>query len=255
MIRVERAGAIATIVIDDPEKRNRLSSEAMRSLAQRLRETDDDPEMRAIVITGAGDKAFCAGADLGQFKEMGIVEQRWHNESYRELCMALFNMKTPVVARVNGIVVAGGMGLVTLAHLAIAADHARFGTPEINVGAFPNMVMAGIFRGIPKKAAMKLVLLGDLIDAQEALSMGLVNAVVPYDRLDQAVMEVAEKLAAKSQAIMSLGLDAIRISNDLPYTQALEYLRDSATIIRSTEDCREGAAAFFEKREPQWKGK
>jgi enoyl-CoA hydratase/carnithine racemase len=169
--------------------------------------------------------------------------------------MALFKMKKPVIAKVNGVAVAGGMALVTLSHLAVASTNARFGTPEINVGAFPNMVMAGILRAIPKKAAMKLILLGEIIDAEEAFSMGLVNAVVAPDGLDDTVADLAAKLAGKSAAVLGLGLDAIRVSSDLPYPQALEYLQEMATIIRNTEDCQEGAKAFLEKRNPIWKGR
>jgi enoyl-CoA hydratase/carnithine racemase len=167
----------------------------------------------------------------------------------------LYNLKKPLLASVNGVAVAGGMAMVSLSHLAVASENARFGTPEINVGAFPNMVMAGILRGIPKKAAMKLILLGELVDAHEALAMGLVNQVVPGERLKAATREIAEKLAAKSPAVMALGLDSIRVSGDLPYPHALEYLQEMAAMIRGTEDCQEGAQAFLEKRKPKWKGR
>ena len=156
-----------------------------------------------------------------------------------------------MVAKVNGAAVAGGMALVTLSHLAVASTTARFGTPEINVGAFPNMVMAGILRAIPKKAAMKMILLGEILDAQEALDMGLVNTVVAPEALDETVANIAARLSEKSSSVFGLGLDSIRVSSDLPYPQALEYLCEMATIIRNTDDCQEGAKAFLEKRKPQ----
>ena len=254
MIVVEQRSNIGTITLSNPEKRNRLTVSAMQDMTRRLKELNSNPEVRVVVITGAGDKAFCAGADLGEFKKSGIMYQRSQNEAYRGLCLALHGMQKPVLAKVNGIAVAGGMALVTLSHLAIASENAHFGTPEISVGAFPNMVMASILRGITKKAAMKLILLGEMVDAEEALSMGLINAVVSKEMLDEAIMEIAAKLVAKSPSVLSLGLDSIRVSSDLPYPQALEYLQEMATLIRSTEDCQEGAQAFLEKRDPRWIG-
>lgn len=255
MIRLQYEGPIATITLNNPEKRNRLTNQAMLELGQSFRELNADEAVRVVVITGAGDKAFCAGADLGEFDRPGIVAQRRQNAAYRQLCMAIYDMQKPVVAKVNGVAVAGGMALVSLAHLAVASTKALFGTPEINVGAFPNMVMTGILRSIPKKAAMKLILLGEIIDATEALAMGLINAVVEPQDLGPTVDRMVAKLAAKSGAIYALGLDSIRVSGDLPYPQALQYLQEVATIIRNTEDCREGARAFLEKRDPIWKGR
>lgn len=255
MILVDQQDAVVTLTLNNPAKRNRLSNQAMADLSSRFRELNSNSDIRVIVITGSGEKAFCAGADLGEFGKSGIVNQRQQNIAYRELCMALYEMQKPVIAKVNGVAVAGGMALVTLSHLAVASATARFGTPEINVGAFPNMVMAGILRAIPKKAAMKLILSGEIIDAPEALTMGLVNAVVPPAQLDQTVADMATKLAGKSSAVFALGLDSIRVSSDLPYPQALEYLQEMATIIRNTDDCREGAKAFLEKRDPLWKGR
>lgn len=255
MIEVYRQDAVATITLNNPDKRNRLSIQAMADLASSFKELNASTEVRVIVITGSGQKAFCAGADLGEFDRPGIVNQRKQNAAYRDLCMALYETQKPVVAKVNGAAVAGGMALVTLSHLAVASTTARFGTPEINVGAFPNMVMAGILRAIPKKAAMKMILLGEILDAQEALEMGLVNSVVAPEALDENVDNITAALSEKSSSVFGLGLDSIRVSSDLPYPQALEYLCEMATIIRNTDDCQEGAKAFLEKRKPNWKGR
>jgi len=255
MIQIDQQNAVATVTLNNPAKRNRLSIQAMSDLCNAFQNLNSNPDIRVVVITGSGDKAFCAGADLGEFDRPGIVSQRKQNLAYRNLCLALYNMQKPVVARVNGAAVAGGMALVTLSHLAVASTTARFGTPEIQVGAFPNMVMSAILRAIPKKAAMKLILLGEIIDAAEALEMGLVNAVVTGDLLDKTVANIVDRLAAKSSAIFGLGLDSVRVSSDMPYPQALEYLCEMATIIRNTDDCQEGAKAFLEKREPIWKGR
>lgn len=255
MIMVTQEGTTATVTIANPEKHNRLTTTDMQELTSILRQLSSDPKIRVGVITGAGDKAFCVGADLGEFRETSIILHRERNELYRHLCIALHEMRRPLIARVNGTAVAGGMGLVALSHFAIATEEARFGTPEIKVGAFPSMVMTGILRAIPMKVAMRMILLGDTLDAKEALAAGLVNAVVPRDVLDNATAELAEKLASKSPAIMTFGLDAIRISDDMPFLQALEYLQEIATMIRCTEDCQEGVRAFLEKREPVWTGR
>jgi methylglutaconyl-CoA hydratase len=160
-----------------------------------------------------------------------------------------------MIAKINGVAVGGGMAMVSLAHIAVASENARFGTPEINVGAFPNMVMAAILRSAPRKAAVKMILLGEIIGAQEALAMGFINAVVPKEKLDDAAMGLAKQLAGKSPSVIALGLDSIRLSSDLPYPQALEYLQEMGTLIRQTSDFKEGAEAFVQKRPPVWKGK
>jgi len=255
MIRLEKEGHLATIVLSNQEKLNRIDTQAMHTIARRLRELDTDPGVRVVTITGTGDKAFCAGADISEFQEAGLMAQRKQAEAFRQLCLALYGMSTPVLAKVNGIAVGGGMAMVSLAHVAVACESARFGTPEINVGAFPNMVMAAILRSIPRKMALKMILLGEIVGAVEALAMGLINAVVPREELDAAARSLAEKLASKSPSVMALGLDSIRLSSDLPYPQALEYLQEMATLIRQTEDFKEGSKAFTEKREPKWVGR
>jgi len=253
MIEVRKEGPVAMITLCKPEKQNRLNTEAMILLAQRLGELDADSEVRVVMITGMGDKAFCAGADISEFQDPGLMSQRKQAEAFRHLCLALHSMRTPILAKVNGVAVGGGMAMVSLAHIALASENARFGTPEINVGAFPNMVMAAILRTVPRKAALKMILMGEIVGAQEALSMGLINAVVPKEELDRVTREMAEKLASKSPSVMALGLDSVRLSCDLPYPHALEYLQEMGTLIRQTEDFKEGSRAFLEKRKPKWK--
>ena len=255
MINLEQDGPVVKIVISNPDKYNRLMTADMEAVTLHLREISTDPEVKVGVITGEGEKAFCTGADLGEFQETSILYHRKRNELYRKLCVALHETKKPLIARVNGTAVAGGMAMVTLSHFAVASENAKFGTPEINVGAFPSMVMVGILRSIHRKTAIRMILLGENLNAQEALEAGLVNAVVPFDELDRSVNELAEKLASKSTAIMNFGLDAIRVSDDMPYLKALEYLQETATMIRCTEDCQEGVKAFLEKRKPVWTGR
>lgn len=254
MIRVKTQKPIATITLSKPEKLNRMSTQDMDKLSAQLKKIDADPSVQVIVVTGAGREAFCAGADISEFPESGLMAQRRQAEAFQQLCLTLYALRTPLLAKVNGVAVGGGMAMVSLAHIAVASENARFGTPEIRVGAFPNMVMAAVLRSIPRKLAVKMILMGEMVSAQEALSMGLVNQVVPPDQLDEAARDIAGKLADKSAAVMMLGLDSIRVSSELPYPQALEYLKEVGTLIRQTEDFKEGSRAFLEKRKPKWKG-
>ena len=245
----------ATIRLIRPEKHNRLNTASMVKIAETLKMLNTDPNVRVVIITGSG-KAFCAGADIREFEEKtGLMEQRRQASAFRMLCLALHEMSKPVIAKVNGIAVGGGMAMVSLAHLAIASRDASFGTPEINVGAFPNMVMAAILRGLPRKRVLRMLMTGMMITAEEAESMGLVTSVCAPEELDEAVDIEARKLSAKSPVVMSLGLDSIRLSSDLPYPQALEYLQEVNTLIRNTEDFMEGSKAFMEKRQPVWQAK
>jgi enoyl-CoA hydratase/carnithine racemase len=225
----------------------------MIEIAECLSELDADPSIRTVILTGKG-RAFCAGADISEFDELGILAQRRQAEAYRKLCMALYNMNTPVIAKINGIALGGGMAMVTLSHVAIAVKDAKLGTPEIKVGAFPSMVMSAILRSIPRKTAIKMILMGEMITADEACKVGFISEVVSSEELDSTTMKYAKSLASKSPSVISIGLESIRLSSDLPYQQSLIYLRDVNTIIRNTEDFREGSKAFVEKRQPEWKG-
>lgn len=255
MIDVKTTSHIATLQMTRPDKYNRLSTKTMGQIAETLRSLNDDPDVYVVVITGSG-KAFSAGADISEFEtETEAVAQRLQAKAFKDMCLTLHEMKKPVVAKVNGIAVGGGMAMVSLAHIAIASSEARFGTPEIKVGAFPNMVMAAILRGLPRKRVVRMLMTGQMIDAEEAEKMGLINAVVAPEALDEAVEHEVGKLVDKSPMVMSLGLDSIRVSMDMPYPQALEYLQEVNTIIRCTEDFREGTKAYMEKRDAVWKGK
>ena len=255
MIDVKRESHIATIQMTRPDKYNRLSTGTMGQICDTLRALNNEPDIHVVVITGTG-KAFCAGADISEFKaETDAAAQRLQAKAFKDMCIALHEMKKPVVAKVNGIAVGGGMAMVSLSHIAIASSDARFGTPEIKVGAFPNMVMAAILRGLPKKLVLRMLMTGQMINAEQAEKMALINAVVAPEDLDAAVEKEVSKLLDKSPMVMSLGLDSIRVSGDMPYPQALEYLQEVNTIIRCTEDFREGTKAYLEKRDAVWKGR
>jgi enoyl-CoA hydratase/carnithine racemase len=161
----------------------------------------------------------------------------------------------PIVGRINGHALAGGLGLATSCDLLIAADNATFGTPEINVGVWPMMIQAVLMRNLGRKTLLEMLLLGDRFDAARALQIGLVNRVVPAAELDAAVDEVADKLAKKSPIVMKLGRDSFYRSQDMEFHAALEYLQAQLSLVTLTEDTKEGVMAFFQKREPEFKGR
>jgi enoyl-CoA hydratase/carnithine racemase len=248
---VEPQEHIARITLNRPEKRNPLGPVMIGEINHALFAARDDPEVRAVILTGAG-KAFSAGGDLSQ---MGQTSRNGLMTSFVDLNLLLAHLVKPVIAMVNGPCLAGGLGLVCACHLAVAADIAQFGTPEINVGLWPMTIMANIFRTVGRKRAMEMILTGDRFDAAEALRIGLVNRVVPAEKLEAETHELARKLAAKSPAVMRLGLDGFFDNADLPLEPQLRNLEKKFLEVVATEDAREGLAAFVGKREPIWKGR
>jgi enoyl-CoA hydratase len=252
----EVSGGVATVTLNDPEKRNMLSGEMLAELVAAMKRARDDEEVRAVVLTGAGDKAFCAGADLGGFaSESSLIEKHFASDLFLEYFRLMPRLGKPTLCAVNGHVLAGGMGIALSCDLLIAKQGATFGTPEINVGAFPYMIMAIIYRNVPRKRVNEMMLLGERLSAEEAVTYGLANKVVPAEELDAAVAEWAAKLAAKSPVLMRLGHDAMYRQQDMAFDDALEFLRSQLTLTFSTEDLAEGVRAFFEKRDPEWKGR
>jgi enoyl-CoA hydratase/carnithine racemase len=250
------ADGVATVTLNDPEKRNMLSAQMLRELVAAMEEARDSEEVRAVVLTGAGDKAFCAGADLGGFAaDVPLVQKHFASDLFLEYFRLMPRLGKPSLCAVNGHVLAGGMGLALSCDLVIAKEGATFGTPEINVGAFPYMIMAIIFRNVPRKKVNEMMLLGERLSAEEAVEFGLANKVVAADEFDAAVAEWASKLASKSPVLMRLGHDAIYRQQDMAVDDALDYLRSQLTLTFSTEDIVEGVTAFFEKRDPEWKGR
>ncbi|HWB68767.1 MAG TPA: enoyl-CoA hydratase-related protein, partial [Solirubrobacterales bacterium] len=208
------------------------------------------------VLTGAGDKAFCAGADLGGFAgDATLMQKHYGSDLFLEFFRLMPALGKPSLCAANGHVMAGGMGLALSCDLLIAKEGATFATPEINVGAFPYMIMAIIYRNVPRKKVNEMMLLGERLSAEEAVSYGLANKVVPAAEFDAAVADWAAKLASKSPVLMRLGHDAMYRQQDMPVDDALEYLRSQLSLTFSTEDIVEGVTAFFEKRDPQWKGR
>jgi enoyl-CoA hydratase/carnithine racemase len=208
------------------------------------------------VLRSSHDRTFSSGANLGGFAaDAALVHKHFGSERFVGLFKLIGELGKPTICAADGHVLAGALGIALCCDLIIASENASFGTPEINVGAFPFMIMALIYRNVPRKKANELLLLGDRWDAQAALEAGLVNRVVPADELDVAVADWAARLAAKSPVIMRLGKEAMRRQLDMPLDDALDYLRAQLTLAQSTEDIVEGVSAFFEKREPVWKGR
>jgi enoyl-CoA hydratase/carnithine racemase len=250
------SGGVATLTLNRPEQRNALSAQLLEELVDGLRTARDDDRVRAVVLTGAGDKAFCAGADLGGFAaDAPLVEKHLANDRFLDFFRLMPRLGKPSLCAANGHVLAGGLGLALCCDLLIAKRGIAFGTPEINVGAFPYMIMAIIYRNVPRKKVNEMLLLGERLSAEQAVEYGLANKVVPEAEFSAAVDDWAAKLASKSPLLMKLGHDAMHRQQDMALDDALEFLRSQLTLTLSTEDILEGVSAFFEKREPEWKGR
>jgi enoyl-CoA hydratase/carnithine racemase len=251
-LRVEQAGHVVTLTFDRPEKKNPLSQELVNEMLWALDDAEADPGVRAIVLTGAGN-AFSAGADLkGMTADRGKLEKKGE---FDDLLLRLDRLTKPIVARIPGYVMGGAMGIVACCHFAIACESAILGTPEIKRGLFPMMIMAVLRRVVPSRELLKLMLLGEKITAAQAKEIGLITEVVPDDQLDARVAELAGQLAKQSPTAMRMGLTAFNAQREMSAEDALPFLREQLYAVLGSEDAKEGLAAFFEKREPQWTGR
>jgi enoyl-CoA hydratase len=247
---------IATITLNDPDTRNALSPELLAGLTAAFQRARDEEAVRCVVLASSHERTFSSGANLGGFgADAPLVEKHFGSERFVGLFKLIGELGKPTVCAVRGHVLAGALGIALACDLIVASEEASFGTPEINVGTFPFMIMALIYRNVGRKKANELLLLGERWNAQEALAAGIVNRVVPDGELDGLVAEWAGRLASRSPVIMRLGKEAMSRQLDMPLDDALDYLRAQLTLAMSTEDIVEGVTAFFEKREPQWKGR
>ena len=233
---------VATLTINRPDKRNSMTQSVVIGLRQRVAEAKADADVRVLVLTGAGDKAFCSGVDLSGAAEGGLFTD-------------LFNLGKPTVARVRGYALAGGFGLALACDMVVAGADAQFGAPEVNVGLWPFVITVPLVRSMPPKKALELMMTGRRVDAAEADAIGFVNRVVPVGELDAAVGELARQLASASPIVMKMGRDSFYSVWDLPADAALKHLHSQLSLTTLTEDAREGMAAFNEKRPPVWKGR
>ena len=250
------AGGVATIAMDQPDTRNALSNELLTDLISAFELARADDGVRCVVLTSTHEKVFSSGGSLDQFAaDVPLVHKHFAVERIPSLFQLIFQLGKPTICAANGHVLAGALGVALACDLIVAKESATFGTPEINVGVFPFMIMALIYRNVPRKKANELLLLGERMSAEEAREAGIVNRVVPDAEFDAAVDEWAVKLASKSPVLMKLGKDAMYRQLDMPLDEALDFLRSQLSIAFTTEDIQEGVKAFFEKREPNWTGR
>jgi enoyl-CoA hydratase len=251
-----RDDGVATIALDQPDTRNALSNELLGELITVLESVRDDERVRCVVLTSTHETVFSSGGSLDQFAgDVAPVHKHFGTERFPRLFRTIMQLGKPTVCAANGHVLAGALGVALACDLIIAKDSASFGTPEINVGVFPFMIMALIYRNVPRKKTNELLLLGERISAEDALAAGIVNRVVPAEEFEAAVDEWATKLAGKSPVMVKLGKDAMYRQLDMPFEDALDFLRAQLSIAFTTEDIQEGVTAFFEKREPRWTGR
>lgn len=255
MLRYDVDGPRATITLADPDRRNPLSGEAMAAMYPALESAATDPEVRVIVFTGEGDKAFSAGGDLSG----GFFDDPVGLHTTRGLIADVFRLMRragkPTIARVNGHALAGGFGLAAACDIVVAVEWAKMGTTEIKVGLWPMQISAILMRLMPPRRALELMMTGEIFTAAEAVDLGIVTkAVDSFEALDAAVDEYVERLVAVPAAALQFGRDSFYRVQDLGLDRALDYLQAGLTAITLTDDAREGVAAFIEKREPRWSG-
>ena len=255
-VRYDVDDHVATIALDQPETRNALSDEVLDDLIEAFEVARDDDSVRCVVLTSTHEKVFSSGGNLAGFAaEAPLVHKHWGTDRFPRLFRMIGELGKPVICAANGHALAGALGLALACDLIVARDGVRFGTPEIDVGVFPFIIMALIYRNVGRKKATELLLLGEQISAQEAERIGIVNHVVPAEEFDGFVSDWAGRLAAKSPVMMRLGKDALFRQQDMALDDALEFLHAQLTLAFSTDDIQEGVTAFFEKRDPVWTGK
>jgi enoyl-CoA hydratase len=251
-----REDGVATITLNQPDKRNALSNQMLSELIEAFESAGEDERVRCVVLTSSHDRVFSAGASLDEFAaDLPLVYKHFGTERLPRLFKTIMQLGKPTICAAGGHVLAGALGVALACDLIVAKDGATFGTPEINVGVFPFMIMALIYRNVPRKKTNELLLLGERISAEEAREAGIVNRVVDADEFDVAVDDWARQLASKSPVLMKLGKDAMYRQLDMPFEDALEFLRSQLSVAFTTEDIQEGVRAFFEKRDPQWMGR
>jgi enoyl-CoA hydratase len=255
-VRVEHDGPVLTLTIDREERRNALDAAVLDGLLAGVQSEAARPEVRVVVVTGAGDKAFCAGADLVAMAPGATgLEQHEGRGGLRELILAMQACPRPIVARVQGLCLAGGVGLALGCDVVLASENAVFGLPEVTLGLWPFMVSALLARHVSPKAAMHLMLSGQRVDGRRGYEIGLVSAVYPADRFDDDVAAYVRALADKPPVAVRLGKAAFAAAADTPLAAGLAAMQAQLSLLTQTEDAVEGVAAFFDKRPPRWTGR
>ena len=252
---LEREGRVAILTVNRPKKANALNQQVRDETLELLAEIEKDDGIGAVVITGAGEKFFIAGADIREFEGRSPLDQR-EAMRFPRIFDVMANFPKPVIAMINGFCLGGGCELAMSCDIRIASENARFGQPEINLGIIPG---GGGTQRMPRLVglgqAMKLILSGEMIRADEALRIGLVDDVVAPDELRETTLELAGKIAGKSPLTLRIAKEALRASQRMAIEEGILYERDLFCLCFSTEDKEEGVAAFLEKRQAEWKGR
>lgn len=252
---LEKKGAAFWITIDRPERRNAMNADVIAGIADGYRKAHEDAEVRAIVLTGAGEKAFCAGADLANSGSAFAQDFSKPNGDLADLMRLSQNATKPAIARVNGVCMAGGMGLLCMTDMAVAADTAIFGLPEVKVGVFPMQVLALLQSIAPRRLVNEWCITGEPFDARTAQDAGLLNHVVPAAELDAKIDWLISRITDKSLTAIRRGKYAMRAIAAMSFDESIAYLESQIAILSMTEDAKEGLKAFAEKRKPVWPGR
>ncbi|MBN1762866.1 MAG: enoyl-CoA hydratase/isomerase family protein [Methanomicrobia archaeon] len=247
---------VATLTLNRPESLNALNTALLTELSTALEEADADAAVRVVVITGAGGKAFCAGADVAELLKKTSEEARAFSQWFQGIVIAIESMRKPVIAKINGFCLGGGLELALACDFRIASDKAVFGLPEVNLAIIPG---GGGTQRLPrligKTKALEMLMTGERIDATEAERLTLVNAIVPAEELDRAVDIFVQMLLTKSPVILAILKEAVNKGLEMDLEQALEYEAECFEDALKTEDAQEGLKAFLEKRKPEFRGK
>jgi enoyl-CoA hydratase len=250
-----QVGRVLLLTLNRPERRNALSTQLLQDLRTALRFGEESAAVGAMVLSGAGDKAFCAGADLAPPTGTGFLQMHNDRQKFADLLLQMHACRKPLVGAAQGHALAGGLGVLLLCDWVVARDDAQYGTPEIKRGLFPMMVVAVLLRVLGRRRTLQLVLSGEPIDGHTLALWGGCNAAVPADQVQPQALAVAQRLSALSPAILALGKQALAQAEDMTFAQQLEYLRAQLSINTLAEDAAIGVMAFFQKTSPQWVGR
>lgn len=247
-----RDGRVAWVIINRPDVMNALSTATNRALCRAIEDLDADESVGCIILRGAGDRAFSAGADLREVSGRSTEVLRAEFDEIVQSLRAIRNSRLPVIAAVKGFALGGGFGIVAAADMVVAAEDAVFATPEVGVGRFPLIISVGSLRGAHRNRVFEMAFTGRRVDAQFARDMGIVNQVVPSEEVWEAALSLGRSVARNPRSVLALGKRSLNAASDMPFDAALEYLREALVVNAAMEDSAEGVSAFLEKRTPRW---